>query len=44
MEQKTCCGGRLMTIAYVRCQKKGVLPAESGVCTSKCLDKIIKGS
>ena len=38
-EEKTCCGGRITTIAFIKCQKKGIIPAESGQCRSNCVEK-----
>jgi hypothetical protein len=37
--EKECCGGRIITVAFVRCAKKGVVEAERECSTSTCDDK-----
>ena len=38
MEERTCCGGRVIKVAFIRCRKKGVVQAE-GICLSACAER-----
>jgi len=36
MEQVKCCGGKVYTVAYCRCEIRGVLKAEPDCSRSQC--------
>ena len=41
IDHRVCCGGREMKMALIKCQKKGIVLAET-ICLIYCQDKCIK--